>query len=353
LSESTSFSVPEIAGVVGAQPDEAVVQQLNLLERLSGDLADQRVHLAEQFSRLVQSEQSWRQAHGETIVQWEVLARHLQERERAIVARERSQQHAEDDLRRRREETANTRCQLDAWRARLSMREAAWATERASLLARVQAGEELTKRQLAALDDLREKWKQRRRDQTSESQKAIAQFVEARRLYAGLWEDCLRRGTAMEQEKRKLAEQTLALEQFRLEVIGQAESAATAERQLERLRRRWVALFAEAERSLAREREMLQAEIARVEERSRQIEEQAAYVVARQADQATRQTEWEEHQQLVDDANVRLRKELELLRVERAQQERQLTALRDEVERMAHTLLEGGEPLHHTTSRAA
>jgi hypothetical protein len=55
----------------------------------------------------------------------------------------------------------------------------------------------------------------------------------------------------------------------------------------------------------------------------------------------------------VDDANVRLRKELELLRVERAQQERQLTALRDEVERMAHTLLEGGEPLHHTTSRAA
>ena len=39
-------------------------------------------------------------------------------------------------------------------------------------------------------------------------------MVDARRLYASLWEDCLRRSATLDQEKRKLAEQTLALEQY-------------------------------------------------------------------------------------------------------------------------------------------
>ena len=353
VPETVPFRVPESDGAVHTEPDEAKSERRDLLERLAGDLADQRVHLAEQCRRLVQVEQSWQQAHVETLMQWEALTLHLQERERSVVARERSQQHDEDDLRRHREEVASGRCHLDAWRARVTMREAAWASERATLLAQVQAGEELTKRQLAALDDLRRKWKQHRRAQTSELQKAHAQLVDARRLYASRWEGCLRRSATLDQEKRKLAEQTLALEQYRLEVIGQAENAATAERQLERLRRRWAALFAEAQRNLARERQTLHAEIGRVETRSRQIEEQAADLAARHANQAERQTEWEHHQQFVDDANVRLRKELEALRSERARQERQLTALRDEVERMAHTLLDQGEPLNRPTSQAA
>jgi FHA domain-containing protein len=333
--------------------EDAEVERLAALERMAGDLADQRVQLAEQFARLVRIEEGWRQGHVETVTQLEAIARRLQEREQSVAARERGQHVAEAELRQRREELATGRSQLDAWRARLTTREAAWESDRAMLLAQVQAGEEQTQRQLTVLDDLRRKWKQRRRQETSAFQQAHRQLVEGRRLYATLWEECLRRSSVMDLEKRNLAEKTLALEQFRLEIIGQAEDAAVAERQLERLRRRWAGLFTEAERTLARERQALEAEIARLDARSRQVEEQAAELAVRQADQTEQQTEWENHQHFVDEANVRLRKELENLRFERAQQERQLTALRDEVERMAHTLLEPEESLNRPTSQAA
>src|SRR5262249_28168946 len=171
-----------------------------------------------------------------------------EERDHALHLRERDYHAAEADLERSWEDLADNRCQLEAWRAQLAAREKAWESERGILLAHVQASEELTKRQLGVLDDLRRKWKQRRRLETAESQKAHSQLVEARRLYASLWEDCLRRSADIDYEKRTLAEKTLTLEQYRLEIIGQAKDAATAERQIERLRRRWSSLFHEAER---------------------------------------------------------------------------------------------------------
>jgi pSer/pThr/pTyr-binding forkhead associated (FHA) protein len=354
----TPDSPPTLASTPGARPapvrpDEAEQEHLEGLERLTGELADQRVQLAEQFARLVQAEQSWRQAHQDTIAELEMMALHLEEREDNIQSRERGLHVAEADLRQRREELTNGRCQLDAWRARLAARESAWESDRATLLAHVQASEELTKRQLAVLDDLRRKWKQRRREETTKFEKAHGQFIEARRLYATLWEECLRRSAAMDQEKRTLAEKTLALDQYRLQVIGQAENAAAAERQLERLRRRWAGLFTEAERTLNRERQAVEAEIGRLDTRFRQIEQEAVELAQREADHLTRQSEWENHQLVVDEANVRLRKELETLGSERAQQERQLLALRDEVERMAHTLLEQAEMQSRPTSQAA
>jgi len=312
---------------------------LQVLELLAGDLADQRVQLVEQYGRLVLVEQIWRQAHEATLAEMESVARHVEERERAVLARERGLQVAEAELRQRCEDVMDDRCQLDAARARLTVGESAWKSERATLLAHVQASEELTKRQLAVLDDLRRKWKQRRRHESEEFQKAHAEFVEARRLYASLWEECLRRGAAMDQEKRALAEKSLSLEQYRLEIVGKSEDAAAAERQLERLRRRCVNLFNEAERNLKREREALESEVRRVEDRSRRAEEHVVDGGRREAELATRRIEWEDHQIHVDEANVRLRKELETLRFERGLQERQLLDLRNEVERMAHTLL--------------
>lgn len=353
LQNVPSLPSPAAVQKEAARSEDVDQVRLELFEGLVGDMADQRVQLAEQFSRLVQAVDSWRQAHVETIAELESVALYLEEREHRVLARERGLDVAEADICQRGEDMAAGRCQLDAWRARLIVRESAWETDRATLLSHVQASEELTKRQLAVLDDLRRNWKQRRRQETGEFQKTHAQFVEARRLYATLWEECLRRSAAMDQEKRTLAEKTLALETYRLEIIGQAEDAATAERQIERLRRRWASLFTEAERNLTRERQALEVEIGRIETRSRQIEQDAAELACREAEQATRVTEWEDHQSHVDEANVRLRKELDRLRFERAQHDQQLTALRDEVERIAHTLLEQAEPLLLPTSQAA
>jgi hypothetical protein len=369
VNEPAPFGAGELANavpvalpvkVIPAQPvreivrlSEAESERLNVLERLTGDLADQRVHLVEQLEWLVSAEDNWRQAHAELGFELEAFALHLREREQHAQFRERQLQAGEADLRQRREEIAQGHCHLDAWRARLAAREAAWVSDRATVLAHAQLSAEQTQREREALDDLRRRWKQRRHQESTECQTAHRQFVEARALYATLWEDCLRRTTALDQEKRTLAEQTLALEQYRLEVIGQADDVSAAERQLERHRRRWAALFTEAERNLARERKALEAEIARVEARSRQVEEQAAALGKREAKLSSRQTEWEHQQSQGEEANSRLSNELECLRIEREQLEFRVVALRDEVERMAHTLLEQSETLTLPAVQAA
>jgi hypothetical protein len=340
-------------GPTAAHIAETDFDSVELLERLAGDLADQRVQLTEQFARLALIEDWWRAARSEAVAELEAITRELDQRDSSLDKRERGIEAAEADLERSWEDLADNRCQLEAWRSQLAAREKAWESDRGILLTHAKANEELTKRELAALDDLRRKWKQRRRQDTAETKKAHAEFIEARRMYASLWEDCLRRSADMDHDKRSLAEKTLTLEQYRLELIGQAEDAAAAEKQIERLRRRWSSLFHEAERNLKQAQDALHAEAERVDARSQHIEQDAVELARRSAEQATRVTEWEDHQLHVDEANVRLRKELEALRLERTHQEKRITALKDEVERMALTLLEPTLSLPRPASQAA
>jgi hypothetical protein len=335
LPESTNSPAP-----MPAPLNKVDFDLVESLERLAGDLADQRVQLAEQFGRLTLIEDWWRTAHSETVAELEAVTLELNQRHESLDRRERSIEAAEAELERSWENLVDNRGQMEGRRSQFASREKAWESERGILLAHVQSSEEQAKRELAALDELRRKWKQRRRQDNAEMQRAHAEFIEARRMYATLWEDCLRRNADLDHEKRTLAEKALTLEQYRLELISQAEDAATAEKQIERLRRRWSGLFHEAERTLKHAQETLHAECQRMDGRSRQIEQDTAELTRRAAEQVIRATEWEDHQFHVDEANIRLRKELETLRFERSQQERQIAGLREDVERMAMTLLE-------------
>lgn len=315
-------------------------ERLRFLEILAGELADQRLWLAEQGERLLRAREDWRQAQEAVSAELEEAARSLQRREDTLAAREQLLGSAEAILRHRAEELAQTRRHLDAWQARVAAREAAWETERTSLLARVQSGEEFVRRQLADLDGLRRRWAQRRREEVGRLRTEHQHLQEARRQYAELWEDCLRRSAALEQEKRGVAERLLAMEQYRLELVGKAENAAVVERRLERLRRRWATLYAAADRDLARERRALEAEAARVEARGRAADEKAAQAAAQQAELDARLSSWEQEQARTEGATARLHQELQSLRLQHDLHERQLAGLRDEVERMALTLLE-------------
>jgi hypothetical protein len=349
LSATPSLNPPQAA----VPPCEADLQFAATLERLAGDLVDQRVQIAEQFARFLHLEECRRVAYAEAIAELEAATHELELRDRALSKRQSGIENAEADLERSWEDLADNRSRLDAWHAQLSMREKAWESERSILIGQLLANEALTKRRLAELDDLRRKWKQARRQAGVETRRLHTEFVEARRLYAVLWEDCLRRSADLDYERRTLAEKTLTLEQYRLEIIGQAKDAATAERQIERLRRRWASLFHEAEQSLQSAQETLGAESRRVNDRSRRVEEDAAEFTRRAADLAERAMQWEDHQLHVDEANVRIRKELETLRAERSHQEQQIAGLRDEIERMAHTLLGPDLTLPQPISQAA
>jgi len=248
---------------------------------------------------------------------------------------------------------AQIRRHLDGWQARLTAREVAWEGERDGHLSRLQARQKHVESERAALSELRLRWIEGRR-QELERLRAERTWCEGlRRECAVLREEWFRRGEALEREQRRLAEHALAMEEYRLEVIGQAADSAAAEKRLDRLQRDWEKLYAESEQSIARERRALEAETERLEERSQRLEQQAADYVLREADLSSRQGTWEHEQALAEAAHAELRQELQMRQVQCKQYERQMEDLRDEVERVARLLLDDNEGDTPPLARAA
>src|SRR5205807_9436049 len=73
------------------------------LERLSGELADQRLYLAEECKRLGQARLRWGNEHEQAAVELEALAVRLQRQEQEHQAREHALAKNEIDWRQRRE----------------------------------------------------------------------------------------------------------------------------------------------------------------------------------------------------------------------------------------------------------
>ena len=346
--------VPPGAGVSarpvpGGLPESQLVE----LERLAGELADQRLQLAELCERLIVARQGWRREYHGAVEELEAAAARLQERELAVALREEMLAPREFALDQRLDETARLRQQLDAWRARLAAREAVWEGERERLLDQLQAREALTQRQWLAMVDLRRRWSQRRRHELKQVRADLQRCEGFRRQYAMLWEECGRRRTELEQKERQLAERALAMEQYRLEFLGQAPDSAAAAKRLGRLRRRWAGVVAAAERGLRRERRALEAEAVHFRDQAEEMEQRLAEAARQEEDLARRLAAWEHEQVLAEDGNARLRRELQSLQAQRALYERQLTHVRDELERVARSLIDGPEPPALTVAQAA
>jgi chromosome segregation ATPase len=315
------------------------------LEALAGELADQRLRLLEQAARLARTHEQWRAEHAAALADLDEAARRLLERETQLEPRDRALADAEAELRRRGEAVAQQQARLDGWQARLTARAAAWEADRAALLAGVQTREEAARRQAEALTRRRRRWARRCKQEVQALRTELRHCGDARRQYAALWEEYLNHVAALEQEQRAVAERALALEQYRLEVIGRAADAAAAEKRLERLRRRCAAPTAAARRNLDRERQALGAEAKRLHELAARQEKQAAALAARGADLSRRLAAWEERRAADEADRARLEGEVQALKAQRGHQERRAQALGDEVERLARLLMDDGPTL--------
>jgi hypothetical protein len=335
--ESATAPGPRLAAELPA--DEA--SRADSLERLSGDLEDQRLQLAEQYERLLRERQDWRREQAAAAAELEAAGQRLQEREQALDRRASALEPAESRLAQRLEEAAHTRQHLEGWQARLTAREVAWAAEREELLFRLRTRQELSERQRAALLGLCRRWVERRGQEEERLREARAETEAVRREYAAARQHWLRRAEALERMQRSLAGRRLALEQYQLECVGQATDSAAAEKRLRRLRRRWQRLSAAAERRLAKERRELEAEAARLEEQARRCDQETAAQQARAAEASRRRTEGECEDFVAESAQAALRQELLVARARCALYERQLAELRDEVERVARLLIDG------------
>jgi chromosome segregation ATPase len=327
------------------EPSAGERERLAGLEVLAGELADQRLHLLEQAARLARAQEEWRAEQAAALAELDEAGRRLQEREARIEPSGRALAEAEADLRRRAEAVAQRQGHLDGWQARLTAQAAAWEAKRESLLAAMRGREEVARRQADVMDGLRRRWAQRRQKELESLRGELQRCGAARRQYAALWEECLNRGAALEQQQRALAERALALEQYRLEVIGRAADSAAAEKRLERLRRRCAAPTAAARRNLDRERQALSTEAKRLQEVAQQLDKQGLGLAEREAALSERLTSRDQGQADADTAGTRLRAEVRALTAQRDRHEREAQALRDEVERLARLLMEDGPTL--------
>jgi hypothetical protein len=317
-------------------------ERLAALEALSGQLADQRLHLMEQAARLARAREEWRAEQAAALAQLDEAARRLQEQETRGEPRRRELAEAEADLRRRAEESARRQAHLDGWQSRLTARAAAWEADREGLLATVRSREEMARRQTELLAELRGRWEKRRKKEATVLRGALRRCTAARDQYAALWEECRNRSAALEQQQRALAEQALALEQYRLEMVGRAPDAVAADRKIEGLRRRVAAATAAARRNLDRERQAVHVETRRLHEWGQRLDKQAESLAAREAELSRQLSKLEEGQAGDELLRARLQAEVQTLLARRAQHEREAQTLRDEVERMARLLMEDG-----------
>jgi pSer/pThr/pTyr-binding forkhead associated (FHA) protein len=338
------------APVAQAQPMPEWPEDLGTL---AGLLADQRLHLLEQWQRLLEATEAWHAERVAVVADLELAGRQLANREQQVVEQEQALEQAREELVRRQEALAGVRCQLEGWQARLRSRETTWEGERATLLADVQAREEVAASQVRRLEELRQRWAGRRRKELEDLQAARAACEELRQHHTALWQECQKRRAKLAQEQREASAQMVSLERFRQELLTQAPDAAAAEKRILKLRKRDLARIESGERDLTRERQALQAEIAYLQERARHLERQEDELVRRYEAWSCRQTEWEDQQAASADAEERRHKELHRLQQLHAQDERQLVELRDELERVARLLLDEVEPSAPAANRAA
>jgi hypothetical protein len=311
-----------------------------VLARLAGDLADQRRHLLEQWQCLLELHARWEPERLAILTQFETAARELVLIEQRLAQREQVLAAGEAELSRRQQALLDVRSSLEAWQARLTARETFLDNERLMLLADVRRREELAETQARRLEEIRQRWTRRRSQEIDELRAARAQHEQMRRDYVLLWQECQERRTELIREQRELAAKTLALEQFRQELLGRAADTPAAEKRLERLRRRNLARLQANERDLQRERVALLGETKRLDLREARLIAQEEKLLTQHEEWMKQVADWEERQVAAAALEQQRQQELKHWQLLHERDEHQLKELREELERIARLLLE-------------
>jgi chromosome segregation ATPase len=282
-------------------------------------------------------------SRGQLLAELAVWAESLTQKQRAVDARQTSLDAAEAALRQRHRELAQFKQNLKGWAARVRIKELNWDSERERLLTEVRGREEAAEKYLETLGALRRSWAKRRLQEMEHLSAERAACEELREDCAILREECWKRDLSLEQQQRELAEKTLALEEFREQLVLRSEDPAATETRLERLRKHWAQQNAVALRVSAEQFERLRAEASRLQQRGRDLLQIAEELTNREGQLSQRQSGWEQTLALADAEQAKLHQQLVQGEIYREQCEQQIAALQGEIERLAQLLLEGAE----------
>jgi pSer/pThr/pTyr-binding forkhead associated (FHA) protein len=313
------------------------------LKELAGTLSDQRLHLTEQWQRLLQVQEGWQEERAAALAELEATAAGLAEREVELKTAAQIIEAARLHLELRQAELSRLKSTLEGWQARLLVQESGGQAEREALLGQVESRERMLEVRSRQLEDVHQRRNRRRRREVEELHQARARCDEARRQYGALWQECEHLRETLGRQERALSGRVLALERYRQETISQSPDSSRAESQLEKLRRREGARLQAEARDLAAERQKLQEERARLDLQATRLRELEEELLLEQREHADEVARWESR---IAAAGVEEEQRLEEVRRQRALQalhERQVRQLRDEVERLARVMLEEAE----------
>jgi pSer/pThr/pTyr-binding forkhead associated (FHA) protein len=309
------------------------------LDRLAGELVDQRVHLIEQYARLGQIQDAWQRQRDQAAAELDCLAQRLAAEEDALSQRDRQTILIEDSLRERQEEINAARQDLQVWRAQWKSHEATFTHEHQTQMAALRQKETLLQEQLADLVALRQRWNQRRQQEIEQQRTTRTLLEQQQRDTHQLRAELFDKTQQLESEKRVLAEKALALEQYRQEVFFRANDPAS-QRRVERLRRRWLTLNATVIRTAKIEREAVQKALLALEALRAEMQEQTNQRMVADTSLAEKQAALDEREAILKARQLHLEHELKCLE-QRAPERR----TREQVEILAQMMYENDTPI--------
>ena len=320
--DTTAPEAEPIECEVEVVPDDAVSsgaweQRCAELDRLAAELADQRELLVEQYKRLAEIQGTWQEERSRAAAELEALAQRLQADEQSLAERQQQSTAAEELLHERQKEIDEVRQEILLWRAELKSREKSLQADHEAEMVEIRQKDTLLRQQLAALTSLRQRWNDRRREEIDELQASRAALAREQEEARADRTELFAKIQKLAEDKRQLAEKSLALEQYRQEVFGQAKDPA-AQRRVERLRRRWMTLNAAIIGAAKNERDLAKKDLTRLDERHAELLDQLARLTQDETKLAETKSLLDEREAVMNARQIYL--EQEIRKLEKAQQ---------------------------------
>jgi hypothetical protein len=302
------------------------------LERESADINDNRRLVAEQLTMLSQARAKWQHAEQQTVIEMEQLAHELNEREGELNIRE--QQLIRADVRRREDafELWQLRLHLETWQTKLTAFEMRWQTEREETEADLSRRVSIMTRKETEFEGTVATWEKARERERERLRAELELWVDDRQRLANAAEDFHRQRLELLGELAQHAARALAAEELVASAI-QDSGSKQAKRRLTVLRKRWERAFDRKVREIEHRGDEAAKEHARIDDRYRELQAVLMEVVDREATQ---------NKQLAAD----LRKETPVVlqlndgKAAESKNSLELTALRNEVERLSTMLID-------------
>jgi hypothetical protein len=313
------------------------------LGRLMDELADQRLHLLDQWIQVLSVRDLWQIEHQASLSELEAAAGRLGERERALIQQESDSAARVAALEQQRQRLLREQSAIDGLRSSLALRESACASEAACLRSEAEQRQAHATGVVRRMGEIRSRWSVRRRAEYAQLQADRARCDEVRSAYVALLRDWHEQRTALEHRERDLAIRQTALDRLGSTILNRAPDAVAAERRLTKLQSRIRAAFAREEDANAAARLAAQAELTRLMEEWQRISGVEEKVRRSLEDWEKQQMASEAAMADADVERARQSTEIQVLRASHQADQRHIDALRDEVERIARNLIDDGE----------